>query len=113
MQYEGFVIHHSACPSINGKGYDFMILRSGDVVPAPALTDPHYIHLCIEGDFSRFPPVLYPSELEQLFIARKLIARLSEVYRIPLGNTYSHDGQCPGLYFPWNELVISGSDGYH
>jgi len=35
MAFEGFMIHHSSCASINGSGYDFWIGADGSVTPAP------------------------------------------------------------------------------
>ncbi|WP_223879742.1 N-acetylmuramoyl-L-alanine amidase [Paenibacillus spiritus] len=100
MSYQGFVIHHSACPSINGKGFDFWVARDGGIHAAPLLTDPESIHICLEGDFGPggsagrdgAPP-------EQMFAAGKLILELSGRYRIPSGAVRSHDGVCPGSFF--------------
>ncbi|MDF2714248.1 MAG: hypothetical protein K0R28_1173, partial [Paenibacillus sp.] len=34
MRPTGITIHQSVCTSINGKGYDFYITRSGAIIPA-------------------------------------------------------------------------------
>jgi hypothetical protein len=113
MQYKGILLHHSACPSINGKGFDFFIAKDGAIIPSPEQTDAQYIHICLEGDFSTAPD-LHSSELiEQLFILNKLISRLSSALGIHKDALIAHDSNCPGRCFPWPKLVISLQDGYH
>ncbi|MFC6649929.1 hypothetical protein [Paenibacillus rhizoplanae] len=51
MDYKGFILHHSRCPSINGKGFDFWVGLNGSVYAAPLLTDPEHIHICLEGNY--------------------------------------------------------------
>lgn len=82
MAFEGFIIHHSSCASINGSGYDFWIGADGSVTPAPFLTDPSHIHICLEGRFDRSYDLLGTAEKQQLFIAGKLILELSRQYDI-------------------------------
>lgn len=113
MQYTGFTIHHSACPSINGKGYDFLITRMGTIIPSSEPVDSEYFHICLEGDFSVPIDPLSHELREQLFIAVKLILRLCEAYELSFDRLYPHALTCPGRYFPWAELVLSMTDGYH
>lgn len=113
MAFEGFIIHHSSCASINGSGYDFWIGADGSVTPAPFLTDPSHIHICLEGRFDRSYDLLGTAEKQQLFIAGKLISELSRQYDISPLFLYPHTSDCPGKEFPWNELVIYPSHGYH
>lgn len=113
MTFEGFIIHHSVCPSINGRGYDFWIGEDASITSAPLLTDPSYIHVCIEGDFNRQYSLLCAAEKHQLFAASKLIMELSKQYNISPLFLYPHSDSCPGADFPWNELVIYPVDGYH
>ncbi|ASA22961.1 peptidoglycan recognition protein family protein [Paenibacillus donghaensis] len=114
MPYEGFIVHHSRCPSINGKGFDFWVGTTGLVYAAPLLTDAQRIHICLEGDFdSRGETSVQSSSEEQLFAAGKLILELAERYQIAPLNIESHNNYCPGAFFPWNELVVYPSDGYH
>jgi len=113
VQYYGIIIHHSVCPSINGKGYDFFISRDGTIIPASEQTDPLYIHICVEGDFSE-PRYSYTvKEKEQLFILNKLIIRLAEAWRFQPDDIFPHSISCPGAFFPWSQLVISPDDRYH
>jgi len=113
VQYDGIVIHHSVCPSINGKGFDYWIVKSGEVIPAPLETDAKYIHICLEGDFS-IPNSVQPIESkEQLFALKKLQYYLAERFSFDAGNIYAHNSECPGHFFPWPELVISTKDRYH
>ena len=78
LKATGIVIHHSACTSINGKGYDFFVTKSGVVIPSPVPTDAGgYIHICLEGDFS-VPGIAAREREEQFFVAVKLIGRLRE-----------------------------------
>ncbi len=111
MTYRGVIIHHSACPCINGKGFDYYVTRQGVVIPGKEATDPDYIHLCIEGDFDR--EQLTPEIREQLFTATRLIARLAEAHGAAAFELYPHAESCPGSHFPWSELVISSKNGYH
>ena len=113
MSAKGFIIHHSACPSINGKGYDFLILKNASIVPAPHPHEPGNIHICLEGNFSDPAEAGRKDSLEQLFLLSKLLLRLSETLSIPADNVHPHGDHCPGAYFPWPQLVISGKDGYH
>ncbi|BCG59962.1 peptidoglycan recognition protein family protein [Paenibacillus sp. URB8-2] len=114
MPYKGFIIHTSVCPSINGKGFDFWIDASGTVHAAPLLTDPDYIHLCLEGDFGLPSATSAPAESkQQIFGACKLILDLAALYRITPLIVKPHNDFCPGSYFPWNELVLYPGDGYH
>lgn len=111
MPYKGFIIHHSVCPSINGKGFDFWIDGTGTVHAAPLLTDPEHIHLCLEGDFGQIAPP--GGSEEQTFAACRLILELSALYGISPPVVKPHDDSCPGSHFPWNELVLYPGDGYH
>lgn len=114
MEYKGFILHHSRCPSINGKGFDFWVGAEGGIYAAPLLTDPDYIHVCLEGDFGaedNVPPLA--GRKEQLFTAGKLILELAARYHISPLLVEPHSNSCPGAFFPWNELVIYASDGYH
>ncbi|MFE5317127.1 N-acetylmuramoyl-L-alanine amidase [Paenibacillus sp. NPDC056579] len=113
MQYYGIIIHHSACSSINGKGYDYFITRDGSIIPSSDKTDPLYIHICVEGNFSAPRTHLTPAEQEQFFVLNKLIIRLAEVYRFEPDDLFPHDISCPGPLFPWSQLVISPEDRYH
>ncbi|HZG85199.1 hypothetical protein [Paenibacillus sp.] len=109
----GIVVHHSACPSINGKGYDFYVTRTGFVIPGAEPTEPGgRIHVCLEGDFSRYDGT-DPDTEEQLFVAAKLISRLADALGFSTAAMYRHEAHCPGERFPWAKLVISISDGYH
>jgi hypothetical protein len=112
MQYFGIVVHHSVCPSINGKGYDFFITRKGIVIPAMLQTDPNYIHICLEGDFSRSSDP-DAGQQEQLFLLNKLRLRLSQTFGFGQDELFPHTRDCPGEGFPWSKLVISLKDGYH
>lgn len=114
MNYKGFILHQSRCTSINGKGFDFWVGVDGAIYAAPLLTDPEYIHICLEGDFScedGIPPL--SGRKEQLFATGKLILELVERYQISPLIIEPHNNYCPGAFFPWNELVIYPSDGYH
>ncbi|QWU14676.1 N-acetylmuramoyl-L-alanine amidase [Paenibacillus sophorae] len=114
MSYQGFIIHTSVCPSINGKGFDFWIDASGTTYAAPLLTDPEYIHLCLEGDFGKPLAASSPAETkEQIFAACRLILDLAALYKISPVIVKPHNDSCPGPYFPWNELVLYPGDGYH
>lgn len=113
MPYQGFVIHHSRCRSINGKGFDFWVGEGGDIYAAPLLTDPDYIHICLEGDFHTAGLRAAEERQVQLFAAGRLILGLAEEYGISPVVALQHCDSCPGLYFPWNALVIYPADGYH
>lgn len=113
MKAAGIVVHHSACPSINGKGYDFMILRNGTIIPGAEQTEPGRIHICLEGDFSSAADGEDPAVKEQLFLFQKLAIRLSRLGGFSENDTFPHSEACPGKAFPWSKLVISVQDGYH
>lgn len=112
MQYRKIIIHHSACPSINGKGYDYMIMRDGMILSSSEPYEQGCFHLCLEGDFNSIHPKMNENR-EQLFIYQKLLLRLFRVYNLSGNHVFAHSNTCPGEHFPWNELVISPSDGYH
>jgi len=114
MPYKGFILHHSHCNSINGKGFDFWIDPEGGTYAAPLLTDPDYIHICLEGNFTfRIKPESLSTQKDQLFTAGKLILELAERYQISPLIIEPHNDSCPSTFFPWNDLVIYPSDGYH
>ncbi|MDF2724900.1 MAG: hypothetical protein K0Q59_4575 [Paenibacillus sp.] len=113
MRPTGVTLHQSACTSINGKGYDFFIARSGLIIPSSEATDPNRIHICIEGDFSCPEAAAADQVEEQLFIAHKLILRLALLFHFDPNDLIPHTEHCPGKFFPWSELVISPADGYH
>jgi hypothetical protein len=123
MPYVGVVLHHSACPSINGKGYDFYITTSGAIVPGAEPTSPDYVHVCVQGDFGVHAnngakaAAAYGSApiipREQLFVLQKLLMKLAETHGFEPAALHAHNDACPGRRFPWGELVISAQDGYH
>lgn len=114
QQYKGVIIHHSACSSINGKGYDYFVTNEADVIPAAAPCDSDYIHVCIEGDYSHFNRDKTPYSLEeQLFAAQKLIVNLYQKNVFIGVELLPHLHDCPGAYFFWSKLVISLQDRYH
>ncbi|MDF2924348.1 MAG: hypothetical protein K0R57_3262 [Paenibacillaceae bacterium] len=113
MKVVGIVVHHSVCSAINGKGYDFLILKNGSIIPAAQPTDPNFIHICLEGDFSDSAQAESAETKEQLFLFQKLILRLSRLHNFSGEEIFPHSRECPGKYFPWSRLVISGNDGYH
>lgn len=113
MQYTGIIIHNSACPSINGKGYDFFISKDGSIMPASEQTEPSFIHICLEGDYSLSHQSLNLAQKEQIFLLTKLIYQLCSSFGLTAEDVYPHRRTCPGAYFPWSELVISTQDGYH
>lgn len=114
MEYRGFVIHDSQCPSINGKGYDYFIMLNGDIISAAQKADPMFIHICIEGSFSQPLSNPMPAALEtQFFNLYKLIARLGKKHRLTADQVYMHHMHCPEEFFPWHKLVILPQDGYH
>ncbi|MEK8127446.1 hypothetical protein WMW72_05910 [Paenibacillus filicis] len=106
-------MHHSACPAINGKGYDLFITTSGVIIPSSAPTDPSYIHICLEGDYSGSRSGLTAGEEEQWFMLGKLILSLAKKHGFPPEAVYPHSDSCPGQGFPWSLLVISPKDRYH
>lgn len=113
MQYVGIILHHSACPSINGKGYDFFVGKNGQIVTAHEKTEPSYIHVCVEGDYGLPLETQNNQAKEQFFVLSKLLVRLCSEYGMTEDYIFFHAFDCPGSYFPWDELVISISDGYH
>ncbi|AOZ91406.1 hypothetical protein [Paenibacillus crassostreae] len=113
MLYEGFMIHHSFCSSMDGKGYDFWISKDASVIAAPVLSDNEYIHICLEGYFNLEYERMSANAKHQLFTASKLIMELSNLYNISPLFLQPHSQICPGSHFPWNELVIYPVDGYH
>ncbi len=113
MNYTKVVIHHSACSSINGKGYDYFITKAGAVIPAAQPTEPTSLHICVEGDFSNPHYGNDPSLQEQLFIAAKFLHRILYVYGLNASDVAPHHEECPGSGFPWGKLVLSIPDGYH
>ncbi|MFD2879297.1 hypothetical protein ACFTAO_30235 [Paenibacillus rhizoplanae] len=71
MDYKGFILHHSRCPSINGKGFDFWVGLNGSVYAAPLLTDPEHIHICLEGNYGEAEQLPgLPERQQQLFLRR-------------------------------------------
>ncbi|MFC0214904.1 hypothetical protein ACFFK0_21070 [Paenibacillus chartarius] len=113
MPVVGVILHHSVCPSINGKGYDYFITRSGGIIPGSEPTSPEYIHICIEGDFHAPPHAMSQQLQEQLFVAQKLLLILAARHGFAANALLPHNEDCPGGHFPWTELVISAQDGYH
>lgn len=114
MRPTGIILHHSVCPSINGKGYDFYVTKQGMIIPSPDPTEPERIHICVEGDFSASSrDNMYGESREQLFVLQKLMLRLAETFGFGPGEIAPHANTCPGALFPWAELVISPKDGYH
>lgn len=113
MNAEGIIVHHSACSAINGKGYDYLILKNGSIISASQPTDPNYIHICLEGDFSQPSAAWSQEAVEQMFLLVKLSLRLSGLLRFTMKDIFSHSAECPGAFFPWSMLVISEKDGYH
>lgn len=114
MEYKGFIVHHSRCSSINGKGFDFWVDLNGEIIAAPLLTAPDYIHICLEGDYGAEAALPPPdARRKQLFAASKLVIELSKRFRIAPLLVEPHGESCPGSFFPWNELVIYPSGGYH
>ncbi|MNC57471.1 hypothetical protein D3C75_1071360 [compost metagenome] len=90
-----------------------MIMKNGSIIPASVPTDPNYIHICLEGDFSQPNAAWTPEAAEQMFLLVKLSLRLSGLLHFTMKDIYSHSDECPGAFFPWSMLVISGKDGYH
>ncbi|GAB2718517.1 N-acetylmuramoyl-L-alanine amidase [Paenibacillus thermoaerophilus] len=112
MSILGIVLHHSACPSINGTGYDYFVCADGTIVAGAEPTDPHYVHVCLEGDFSVFRPLTAELQ-EQLFVAVKLFVALAARHGFDPTDLHPHSVSCPGRRFPWRELVLSRPEGYH
>ncbi|MCX7569069.1 hypothetical protein OS242_03705 [Tumebacillus sp. DT12] len=105
MGFVGIVLHDSACPDINGSGFDFLVCRDGTVIPSNQFRDDDHIHVCVEGDFSTLaddPGVVR----EQMFVLVKLMLRLSSAFEMDPGKVSAHGDDCPGEYFPWHELKI-------
>lgn len=116
MQMQGFIIHHSICPTINGKGYDFFVCLDGTIIPASEPMQEPFIHICLEGNFHSYSTKIkkWPTmHQEQIFVAQKLMFALAALYRFNPDQVFAHSDLCPGASFPWNELVISEKDGYH
>jgi hypothetical protein len=114
LPYSGVILHHSVCSSINGKGYDFFITEQAGIIPASFRTDPNYIHICLEGNFGNVIPAAIAVDRKlQLFVLHKLLLRLSARFDFPATQVFPHSPTCPGKLFPWGELVISATDGYH
>jgi len=114
MKVTGFVIHQSACASINGKGYDFFVTKEGVIIPAAEPTEPSGpLHICIEGDFANDDGLGDPQVHEQLFAAAKLIAGCAEALGVDGAALSPHREGCPGARFPWAKLVLSRPDRYH
>ncbi|GIP32349.1 hypothetical protein J2TS4_15590 [Paenibacillus sp. J2TS4] len=112
--YSGIIIHHSVCTAINGKGYDFLVTKNGDIIPSFTPTDPQFIHICLEGDFSHTEASeLTPQVRHQLFVAQRLILHLYDDFEFSSKRLHEHHLYCPGIYFPWDSLVISHQDRYH
>lgn len=100
MDYKGFILHHSRCPSINGKGFDFWVGLGGNIYAAPLLTDPEHIHICLEGNYGEADEIPPLSERqEQLFAAGKLILELARRYHISPLVVEPHSPGCPGAFF--------------
>lgn len=115
MNFEGFVIHHTACTERDHQeeDWDFVILRDGSVKAAPSLRHPEYIHICLEGDFNLEYSLMDFYQKRQLFQASKIIIELSRRYEISPLYLFPHHDTCPGINFPWNALVIYPAGGYH
>ena len=113
MSYLGVIIHHSVCPSINGKGYDFYIDRKCNVIPANSPSHSEYIHVCIEGDFNHLLESAKNETKEQMFVLNKLLIQLSYRFKFVPEDILPHALECPGEHFRWSELVISVEDRYH
>lgn len=114
LQPIGVVMHHSACPSINGKGYDFLIRKDGTVLAAEEPQDMDYVHICLEGDFALQSGGVTEAQLEeQCFVLQKLLIRLFGEYELSTLTFHGHNAACPGVCFPWSKLVISPANRYH
>jgi hypothetical protein len=113
MKAVGIIVHHSVCTAINGKGYDYLILKNGMIIPAAEPTDAGFIHICLEGDYTDRTTAARPESKEQMFLFLKLAQRLSRLMEFTLGDIHPHSAECPGKFFPWSQLVISDKDGYH
>jgi hypothetical protein len=113
VQFFGIILHHSICPAINGKGYDFFITREGAIIPSAEQTDPLYIHVCLEGSFTDVNQAVIVEQKEQLFVLHKLLLRLTDTFRLQAADIFPHTISCPGASFPWSQLVISPEDRYH
>lgn len=113
MQFIGVVLHHSACPSINGKGFDFYVTKDGLIVPGSEQAAPDRLHVCVEGDFSSGSQLLSAQQREQFFVLQNLLLQLAGFHGFDASDLLPHGDDCPGRRFPWRELVISLRDGYH
>jgi hypothetical protein len=105
MGFNGIVLHHSACPEINGTGYDFYVHKDGTVVTSNDFLDDDHIHVCVEGDFSE-PVDNVGVVREQMFVLVKLMLRLSSAFEFDPERVVAHGDECPGEEFPWHELKI-------
>jgi len=113
MEFEGFVIHHSACEQETRVGFDFTVHSDGSVTSSPMLLHQKLIHICLEGDFNRRYELMSLEQKTQLFTASKIIMELSRLHDISPLYLFPHAESCPGAAFPWNALVIYPVDGYH
>lgn len=113
LQYSGIILHHSACTSINGKGFDYYIDKRAAVTPAFEPVGSPYIHICVEGDFATSELTEEPVVTMQLFALQRSILRLYERYPTMGREILPHGLGCPGPYFPWSKLVISPEERYH
>lgn len=114
MDFEGFVIHNTACSADPKREvWDFTIRTDGSVSVSPVLRHSTHIHICLEGDFNRDYNAMNREQKMQLFAASKIIVDLSRLYSISPLYLFPHSETCPGADFPWNALVIYPVDGYH
>ena len=113
VEFEGFVIHHTACGSGGDEQWDFMIRKDGTVSASPVLRNSQSIHICLEGDFNQEYEMMNALQKIQLFSASKIIIELSKRYDISPLYLFPHSETCPGQHFPWKSLVIYPVDGYH
>ena len=112
-QYKGIIVHHSVCHSINGKGYDYFISRSGQVIPGSEPVDADYVHICLEGNFNQALDEQDDAIAEQIFMLQKWITLLYRRHPYMQEDILPHGEHCPGVHFPWAKLVISLEDRYH
>ncbi|NMO96935.1 N-acetylmuramoyl-L-alanine amidase [Paenibacillus lemnae] len=115
MEFEGFVIHHTACSEEGHEHehWDFMIKKDGSVEVLSTLRQSEYIFIGLEGDFNMGYELMDLQQKTQLFAASKIIIELSRLYSISPLYLFPHGDQCPGSNFPWNALVIYPAGGYH
>ncbi|MBL0387636.1 hypothetical protein JJB07_13430 [Tumebacillus sp. ITR2] len=107
MKFSGIVLHDSSCPTLRKSGYDFFVSRDGLVTPSNDFTDDDYLHVCVEGDFSR--PIQtgeYPKVREQMFCLVKLAIRLASLFEFDPQAMIAHGDTCPGEEFPWMDLKV-------